>query len=620
MTLPNPPQRYDPKWAAELKRELESQLESKLTKDQDIELASGRVWLTSPLGKRFRLNVDDDGNLLTTEATGAATPAPPPPPPVGYRDASASIAATSSAAAVASVGVRLYQDGRAAIDSVSAASAAATIAGGTANLLTYSEQLDNAAWKQTLASGQPTIAKNVSADGAGNTTLEELTTSFTQGSYYVRYHLTGLVPGQTYTFHLDTQQGRSGSAANVRLTTNNTAAWNTGASASYALTSGVTRRSVSWTQQDTTTAAIMAGAVDASGTGDETCLGTMRLGRAMVNVGATAAPYVSSGEPHDAVDPPPPSGGLDKVFGVYFETYHAWREAPTPQIQDIPTEFNLIYLFHCKFNSNGSARWESATDVTASEIQTVRQRGQKLVVTLGGSGAAFTYLDRAQSQALVNSLSSIGDQIGGFDGIDWNNYEGGNLTSSNRETFANELIWVVQQVRDMAVARGWVSSASEFFISSPASPNEPNDQWVLQQMMRAGALSFANPQFYDWSGWSDPGRIKSVIDTWVNVMDGDASKVVVGFPGDYLSRWDGGNGPQTWQCQREWDAIKAAHPNIRGCFIWSSTSASGAHHVQYGYTRTENGQTVADTQTRLPTAYAPDRFRWIQDMYSRVMT
>lgn len=591
MTLPNPPQNYDPRWAAEMKRELEAQLDATNKRGQDIEVATSNVWLTSPDGQRYSLTVANDGTLTTAPAAGAALP-PPPPPPVGYRDGSASIESASSVSVVASVGVRLYQDGAAAISSQSTVSANGTIATGSANLLTYSEQLNATAWKASLASGYPTIERNVSNDAAGGLTMEELTTNFS-GSYYARQHITGLVPEQTYTFHLEVQQGRTGSATNVRLTTNNTAAWNTGSSASYALTSTPTRRSVTWTQLDTTSAAIMVGAVGVDGNGDAACLGTMRIGRAMVNVGASPATYVSTGESEDISG----SGGAPaKVFGIYFESYHAWRPAPTPQIQDIPTQFNVIYLFNLRFNSNGSARWESGSDVTNAEIQTVRARGQKVVLTLGGSGITFIYTDRAQSQALVNSLYTIIDSMGGVDGIDWNNYEGGVLTDSNRAAFATELIWIVGQLR--------ARYGSNFMCTSPAA-TAPNDQWALQQLNNAGLLTYAAPQFYDWSGYSDVGRIKSQVDSWVSIL-GDASKVVVGFPADYLSRWDGGLGPDTAVCQREWDAIKAAHPTIRGCFGWSSTSASGAQRTEYGYTYTESRITPSQA------------WKWITDMYARV--
>lgn len=615
MSLPNPPQHYDPRWAAEFKRELERLEQQTFRHGKDLELGQNRVWLTSPNGTRYQLQVADDGSL-----TSSAYVAPPlPPPPQAYVSAAAAIAAQSTVSARAEQAAT-FKDGSAVItavsslvasgtlkirgaatvSSVSTLAAAGAIGTGTANLLLRSEQFNHSAWAATMASGYPTVARNVSADPNAANTVDELTANYS-GSNYVRQHVTGLTIGQTYTFSAWVQTGRSGSAQRTRLTTNNTSAWSTGASSVHTLTSTLTRVSVTWTQQGTTSAALMIGSVQADGTGDDTCLGTVRLWGAMLNAGVTPATYAPTGESEETSS----SGGApSKVFGIYYEVYHAWRGTPTPQINQLPTEFNVVYIFHCKFNSNGSARYEHITDTTAAEVQAARTAGQKLILTLGGGqGNHFIYTDRTQTQALVTSLKTIIADLGGVDGIDWNNYEGSTLTTDNRATFADELIWASQELRKPA-PEGY---GPNFIITSPSSPNEPNDQYVMQRMNDAGALTYAAPQYYDWTGFADPGFIKTRTDTWVNtVMRGDATKVVVGFPADY-SR----NSPTTADCIREWDNIKAAHPNIRGCFGWSATAASGAQHTQYGY---------PDTQTRLPNANEPYRFRWVDDMHARVTT
>jgi chitinase len=595
-------------------------MQQQFARGKDVEVGQNRVWLTSPNGTRYQVQVADNGTLTSSQAVAE----PLPPPPQVYVTASASVAATSTVAARAepsatskdgsatitassslAVNGTLKVAASAAISSVSTLAAAGALSSGTANLLVRSEQFNHSAWAATLASGFPTVERNVSNDPNGQARVDELTVNYS-GSNYVRQHVTGLTIGQTYTLSCWVQTGRTSSASRVRLTTNNTSAWSTGASSVHTLSSTLTRVSVTWTQQGTTSAALMIGSVQVDGTGDDTCLGNVRIWGAMLNVGVTPATYVATGESEDTSS----SGGVpSKVFGIYYEVYHASRGAPTPQINQIPTEFNLIYCFHCKFNTNGSARYEHITDTTAAEIQAARTAGQKVILTLGGGqGNHFIYTSRTQTQALVTSLKTIISDLGGVDGIDWNNYEGSTLTTDNRSIFADELIWAVQELRKPA-PEGY---GSNFMVTSPSSPNEPNDQFVMQRMNDAGALTYAAPQFYDWSGFSDSGFIKGRIDTWVNtVMRGDATKVVVGFPGDYLSRWDGGAGPNTNDCIREWTNIKAAHPNIRGCFAWSAMSSSGAQHTQYGYQYTE---------TRLPNANAPNRFKWIADMHARVTT
>lgn len=66
MSLPRPPDRYDPRWAAELKRELDRQQQGVHKKGQDIEVGEARLILTSPNGTRYEVKVDNAGVLSAT--------------------------------------------------------------------------------------------------------------------------------------------------------------------------------------------------------------------------------------------------------------------------------------------------------------------------------------------------------------------------------------------------------------------------------------------------------------------------------------------------------------------------------------------------------------------------
>ncbi|AEG94424.1 phage tail fiber protein [Ramlibacter tataouinensis] len=442
------------------------------------------------------------------------------------------------------------------------------------NLLTYSEQFNAEAWRATLASGQPLVQANVSGDAQSQQTVDELTTNYS-GSLYVRQHVTGLVVGQTYTFSVELQQGRSGSAAAARLTTNNTLAWNTGASTKATLTGSLVRHSVTWTQQGSTTAAIMVGAVDVAGAGDDQCLGTIRMNDAMLNVGSTPAPYVRTGE---SEAPPAATTWPAKLFGAYYEAYHAWQAAPYPQITTMPyQQYNLLYVFNCRFNSDGSVVYPFYNEVTAAEIQQCRQRGQKIMLTIGGAGHPFVYQTRAQSQAAVDSLKTIINNLGGMDGLDFNNFESGVVTSSNYTAFFNECRYIAEQLR--------ATYGPDFWVSSPAQPDDPLQRRFCKEMMAVGAMQFCNPQHYDWDGWRDVDRIFNSVDFWIaDMCAGDARKMVVGFGADYLSPYTGAGGlggPDNEINQREWDKIRAKYPGIRGMFGWSAETIMG-----FGPTRT----------------------------------
>ena len=48
------------------------------------------------------------------------------------------------------------------------------------------------------------------------------------------------------------------------------------------------------------------------------------------------------------------------------------------------------------------------------------------------------------------------------------------------------------------------------------------------------------------------------------MRDLGAPKVMLGLAANYA------NGPSLQECIREWNRVKAAHPNIRGMFCWNA--------------------------------------------------
>ncbi|HEY1229135.1 MAG TPA: hypothetical protein VGF26_17655, partial [Ramlibacter sp.] len=117
-----------------------------------------------------------------------------------------------------------------------------------------------------------------------------------------------------------------------------------------------------------------------------------------------------------------------KVLGCYF---CGWDTSY--RITDVPSEFNVIYLFNAQNpgtnSGDGSWTWPFAGEVPPAQIQQVRQRGQKVILTVGGAGLGFVYTNRTQSTNCVNSIKAIISQIGGIDGVDFNNYEAGIINS-----------------------------------------------------------------------------------------------------------------------------------------------------------------------------------------------
>ena len=248
------------------------------------------------------------------------------------------------------------------------------------------------------------------------------------------------------------------------------------------------------------------------------------------------------------------SAGLPaKILGCYFT---AWDTSY--RITDVPTDFNVIYLFNAQNSGtntgDGSWTWPFASEVPAAQIQQVRQRGQKVILTVGGAGLGFVYTNRTQSTNCVNSIKAIFSQIGGIDGVDFNNYEAGILNAGNLSAMCTEMVWIAQQLR--------AAYGPDFAITSPAGAAGTLDENLMVALQSAGLLSYAAPQHYDWSGFSAVGYIANSINTWSQALG--ESSVCVGLSANYS------NGPSLSDCLREWATIKAAHPNIRGMFCWSA--------------------------------------------------
>ena len=229
--------------------------------------------------------------------------------------------------------------------------------------------------------------------------------------------------------------------------------------------------------------------------------------------------------------------------------------------------YNLVYVFHAvpdgepdssgSHNNagDGSFHFEQYWNLKPEQIQEIRTRGQLAILTVGGSSNGYNFTTRAKSQNFVDSFRTMYEDMGGVDGCDFNNFE------AHIGSTPDEMIWIAQQLRSLY--------GPDFIITSPSQPNAEEDMDLAKAMNDAGVLTYAAPQFYDWEGFNEPGYISGRIDAWVKLL-GDASKVAVGFSANYP------NGPSQEDCIREWNSIKANHPNIRGMFAWSAkTMLSG---------------------------------------------
>jgi len=270
-----------------------------------------------------------------------------------------------------------------------------------------------------------------------------------------------------------------------------------------------------------------------------------------------------------------------QVLACYFTTW----DTRYP-ITDVPMDFNVIYLFHARpqgpvlidpvggyetYNNTGDGTFfmpnMGESQISADKIQQVRARGQKVLLTVGGASAGFNFDTRSKSENFVKSFMGMYTALGGVDGVDFNNFEAGIGATPS------EMVWICQQL----VAQ----YGPNFAVTCPPSPDgnyAPADRTLTAALSSAGLLTYAAPQYYDYDGVKPANVIKKYTDQWVDHL-GDASKVMVGFSANY----DYNSSPTLDECVREWNAVKKAHPDIRGMFCWNAqTNLSGGN--QWGST------------------------------------
>ncbi|MES2356421.1 MAG: glycosyl hydrolase family 18 protein [Pseudomonadota bacterium] len=243
-----------------------------------------------------------------------------------------------------------------------------------------------------------------------------------------------------------------------------------------------------------------------------------------------------------------------KIVGGYWPY---WVDSPI-RIRDINVRYNLIYLFHARPvggppGTTGAVMWTppgngrgAATNFVA-DIQYARTvQGRKIILSVGGAGNGMSFPNRTKSQTFVNSIVSIYNQFGGFDGIDWNTFE----ADQNPDTA--EMIWISLELKRLYPG---------FIITSPPAPWNPRDMTFCQAMVNAGAMDYAAPQYYDGPGLNDPSYVVQNVNQWISMLG--PTHVVIGF-----GVWDALNYMTSGQASLAWNQVWARHPTIRGGFNW----------------------------------------------------
>lgn len=252
----------------------------------------------------------------------------------------------------------------------------------------------------------------------------------------------------------------------------------------------------------------------------------------------------------------PADGFPRRIVATYWEAYNSFNPSYV-RIQNISTFYNVIYLFHCQFNGDGSPNfpWLSPSEVRAVDVQQCRNRGQRVILTIGGAGNGFQFTTRTQSNNFIAGIQTIISNLGGVDGLDFNNYE--QLPPS--QTIINEIKFIASSLRSIY--------GSQFAITTPPEPTDNTQYMELARQLDAqGTLTWVAPQYYDRTDVKATNVVFNFTARWISAV-AQASQVVVGLgSGNYNT----GAATTLAEANREVDRILSANPTLRGVFSWNA--------------------------------------------------
>lgn len=156
------------------------------------------------------------------------------------------------------------------------------------NFALRSAEFDNAAWNADA--GATCSAANAAVSPDGQTTADEL--DIASGTYRSQATTGTATIGQPSTASAWMKSAASGSAASMRLSTNNGAAWSTGGSTKTTLSLSWQRVSVTWTQGGTANVSLGVGSRAVDGSTDATCVGRVLAWGGQLEAGAFATSYI----------------------------------------------------------------------------------------------------------------------------------------------------------------------------------------------------------------------------------------------------------------------------------------------------------------------------------------
>lgn len=318
-----------------------------------------------------------------------------------------------------------------------------------------------------------------------------------------------------------------------------------------------------------------------SGAWGTTAANTVNLDSLFMKVYYTTA---GTGSPPPPGPPPPgpaPAPGVialpTKILGTYLSPYGGGGDVAmgNTMAQLVTQKYNQVHLFHAVPwsgawpNETGTVLLEQQWSlwITAARVQALRSAGIRCIMVVGGAGWQMRFDSTAKENNFMASIDTLYQQLGGFDGIDFNTFEAGLFTQPS-----SNMISLSQKLK--------TAYGSNFSISAPPAHYSATDMALISAWNAAssGALfDFVTPQIYD--DRSGPGAsiytqsvLYNATTKWIPYVGNLASKVTMGTGSNFY--W----GASTASNVAAWNQMKngGASTYVRGVVGWSTVDDQNA--------------------------------------------
>lgn len=253
-----------------------------------------------------------------------------------------------------------------------------------------------------------------------------------------------------------------------------------------------------------------------------------------------------------STQPPPPPTPTTTYPAKEIAVYKMMWSVNGPRLIDIPSQCNVVRIAFAQGQPPSLVGWGNQGQASfLADMTTMRARGVKFVVSVGGSGGAVSTSDRA---LFLSGIASIRSAMGGvLDGLDWD-IEASSMNLS-------DVVYISTQLKS--------TYGSNFAITFV--PNGGNVSQYLPAAVachNAGALDSYGQQFYDAVVSVDAaaGRIQEALNAGIPI-----SKMAVGMMiGSTSNYWTNA------QCRANMITLRSRFPGLQRAYLWEAARAGTA--------------------------------------------